>query len=199
MKLPLSLTNLINSFSKFPSIGEKSAQRLAYYVVTKNPELALELSNALSSAISSISLCKHCGNLSEGEICQICQDFSRDNSILCIVEKTVDLVAVERIGSFKGYYHVLHYLWSPLKGISADKLNLDHIKKRIEELKVTEVILALSSTVEGDATALYITNGLKDLPLKICRLAQGMPKGGELEYVDDSTILKAISNRLQVN
>lgn len=199
MKLPSSLLNLINSFSKLPSIGEKSAQRLAYYILTKRPELAVELSDALNKAISSISLCQNCGYLSEDEICEICQDTSRDPSIFCVVEKPVDLISIERVGGYKGYYHVLHYLWSPLKGIGTDKLNLDQIKKRISELKVKEVILALSSTVEGDATALYIASALKDADVKISRLAQGMPKGGELEYVDDLTISKAISNRLTIN
>jgi recombination protein RecR len=192
---PPSLRRLIEEFSKLPSIGEKSATRLAYHIVAQRPELASALSDALTQAVSSVSFCSKCFFLSEEEECKICKNSSRDESILCVVEKPMDVMAIERVGDFSGHYHVLHGVWAPLRGEGPEKMKLGELLKRVNEGVVKEIILATSSTVEGDATALYIHKLLSEQGLKVSRLAQGMPKGGELEYADELTLSRALMGR----
>ena len=197
--LPEAMQKLIREFSRLPSIGEKSATRLAYHLVNGDRALAGSLADALGRAVETVGLCQQCFFLTEGEkLCQICSNQERHNGLLCVVEKPVDLVALERVGDFKGHYHVLHGVWAPLRGQHPDSMRLKELIERIKISKYSEVILALGSTVEGDATSLYIARLIRDLGAAVSRLAQGMPKGGELEYADDVTLARAFAGRNQL-
>ena len=195
---PKQMQELIAELSRLPTIGEKSATRLAYHLVVHEKDLAKDMSRALLKAASEIKLCKRCFFLTDSEICPICADETRDESLLCVVEKPVDLVSVERIGEYKGYYHVLHGLWAPLRGQGADSMRLEELMTRCEAGVVKEVIIATSSTVEGDATALYIARLMQDFNINVSRPAQGVPKGGELEYLDDVTLSRALAGRVSL-
>ncbi|HMO01557.1 MAG TPA: recombination mediator RecR [Oligoflexia bacterium] len=197
--LPKALQRLIRELSKLPSVGEKTAFRLAYHMTACDRELAGSLADALISINDKIARCLECGFLTEGGACAICSDSSRDFGLVCVVEKPIDVVAIERVGEFKGIYHVLNGLWAPLKGQGPDSLGLDNLLMRLERVKPREVILALGSTVEGDATALYIARLLSEVGINSTRLAQGLPKGGELEYADEITLSRAFSGRVAVN
>ncbi len=198
---PAVMERLIHELSKLPSIGQKSATRLAYFLVTSKPELAADLSQALAAIGSRVVQCERCFFLCETKegqetaICEICADAKRDQSLICIVEKPMDVLAVERVSEFSGQYHVLHGLWSPLRGQGADQLRLQKLEDRVKSGEIKEVILATGATLEGDATALYISNALSQYPVKVTRLAQGIPKGGELEYADEITLSRAFSGR----
>ncbi|NLF25480.1 MAG: recombination protein RecR [Deltaproteobacteria bacterium] len=192
---PRAMQRLIMELSKLPSIGEKSATRLAYHLVSSDRELAQSLTRVMSEALAAVRLCSKCFFLSEEELCPICRDESRDAGMLCVVEKPMDLVALERMHEFNGLYHVLHGVWAPLRGRGPESMKLDELMVRLREGKVTEVVLATSSTVEGDATALYIARLAGELGVKSSRLAQGVPKGGELEYLDDVTLSRAFAGR----
>ncbi len=197
---PLSMQKLIRELSKLPSIGEKSAARLAYHLIN-SPKLAQSLGDAMREATMRIKLCPTCFFFTDGEgsSCIFCSNAARDPALLCVVEKPVDLLAIERVGEFKGYYHVLHGLWSPLRGLGPESMRLSELMERVKTGGVKEVILATSSTVEGDATALYIAKLLKAANVKSTRLAQGLPKGGELEYADEFTLSRAFSGRSVIN
>jgi recombination protein RecR len=198
------MQKLITELSKLPSIGEKSASRLAYFLVNSDQELARDISRSLLEAVEAVSLCQRCYYLTEKNsdfsevLCSICRNESRDSSLLCVVEKPVDLIAIERLGDFKGLYHVLHGLWAPLKGIGPEDIRLKELLQRLEEGKIKEVILATSSTVEGEATALYIARIVSEMGICATRLAQGIPKGGELEFADELTLLRAINARTTI-
>lgn len=192
---PPSLQKLIAELSKLPSIGEKSAVRLAYHLITKGKESAKTLAESINAAAKSVTLCERCFFLTEDRFCSICSNSSRDESIVCVIEKPLDLIAIERVGEFRGVYHVLHGLWAPLKGQSPESLKLRELIERAKSGEVKEVILATASTVEGDATALYIAKALGELGVRTTRLAQGMPKGGELEYADEVTLSRALQGR----
>ena len=193
--LPPSMQRLIREFSKLPSIGEKSAARLAYHLVQNDRQLASKLAEALLALNQSVKLCNQCYFLTEHERCSICVDTTRDASLLCVVEKPTDLIAIERVGEYRGTYHVLHGLWAPLRGQGPEQMKLKELIVRAKSGVVKEVILATGSTVEGDATALYTARLLNELGLKTSRLAQGIPKGGELEYADDVTLSRAFEGR----
>lgn len=198
--MPGSMRRLINELSKLPSIGEKSAARLAYYLLTSAPEEAENLARAILDARQKVCSCKQCFAFAESEVCNICADASRDREVICVVEKPVDVLALEKVGRFRGLYHVLHGLWSPLRGVSPDSIRIPDLLRRLEETgqttsPVKEVILALSGTVEGDATCLYIAQMLSSVPVTVSRIARGLPKGGELEYADDLTIGYAFEGR----
>lgn len=197
---PPSMQRLIRELSKLPSIGEKSATRLAYHIINNDRELASSLSGALEAATKNIKFCERCFYFTEGGVdgsaqCSICTNSSRDAALLCVVEKPMDLMAIERVGEYRGQYHVLHGLWAPLKGLGPDSMKLTELMNRIDEGVIKEVILATGSTVEGDATSLYIARQLAEKGIKSTRLAQGMPKGGELEYTDDVTLSRALAGR----
>lgn len=196
--LPNAVQRLVRELAKLPSIGERTATRLAYHLVNTNRGLAKSLSQALAEAAEQVHLCNRCFFLSEGPVCSICSDSHRDESLICAVEKPMDLIAIERMGEFRGYFHVLHGLWAPLKGQGPDSMKLKELVERVKAGSVKEVILATSSTVEGDATALYIARIMADLGIKTSRLAQGMPKGGELEYADEVTLSRAFSGRVSM-
>ena len=183
---------------KLPSVGEKSATRLAFFLIGPGKEVAASLAKALTETAQEIKFCEKCFHLSQSQFCLICSNQSRDPALLCVVEKSVDVISIERTQEFKGYYHVLQGLWSPLKGVGPDAIRLKELTSRVSEGSIKEVILATGSTVEGDATALYISRALEPYGVTVTRLAQGMPKGGELEYADDVTLSRALSGRNRI-
>jgi recombination protein RecR len=192
---PKSLQKLVRELSRLPSVGEKTASRLAYHLVANDPELAGTLSEALLNAVQGTCFCKQCFSLTEGDLCHICQDSKRDGRIVCVVEKPMDIVAIERTREFNGLYHVLHGVWAPLRGLGPESMKLRELVERLQSGTVTELIMATSSTVEGDATALYVARVVSEYKVTVSRLAQGVPKGGELEYLDDVTLSRAFQGR----
>lgn len=195
LSFPPAMQKLIRELSKLPSIGEKSATRLAYHLVNNDRALAESLAETMRQAIKGVQACTRCFNLSEGELCTICKNPQRDAGLICVIEKPMDLVAIERMGEYRGLYHVLHGLWAPLRGQGPESMKLNELIARLDGGGVREVILATSSTVEGDATALYVARLVSQKGIPTSRLAQGMPKGGELEYADDITLSRALSGR----
>ncbi len=191
----LPLVILTEKFASLPGIGMKSAQRLAYHVMSMDMKSVEDFANALINAKRDVGCCSQCQNLTEREICPICGDESRDHSVICVVESPKDVTAFERTREYGGVYHVLHGLLSPMDGITPDKLRMRELLSRISAGGVQEVIMATNPTVEGDATAMYIANLLKPLGVKVSRLAFGLPVGGMLEYADEVTLYKALENR----
>lgn len=191
----LPLVILTEKFASLPGIGMKSAQRLAYHVMSMDMKSVEDFANALINAKRDVGCCSQCQNLTEREICPICGDDSRDHSVICVVESPKDVTAFERTREYGGVYHVLHGLLSPMDGITPDKLRMRELLARISAGGVEEVIMATNPTVEGDATAMYIANLLKPLGVKVSRLAFGLPVGGMLEYADEVTLYKALENR----
>jgi recombination protein RecR len=191
----LPLVILTEKFASLPGIGMKSAQRLAYHVMSMDMKSVEDFANALINAKRDVGCCSQCQNLTEREICPICGDESRDHSVICVVESPKDVTAFERTREYGGVYHVLHGLLSPMDGITPDKLRMRELLSRISAGGVEEVIMATNPTVEGDATAMYIANLLKPLGVKVSRLAVGLPVGGMLEYADEVTLYKALENR----
>lgn len=189
------LKKLAEQFASLPGIGRKSAWRLAFHMLTLNKEQIEVFTNTLLDAHENIHECSICQNLTDLDICEICSDQSKDHSIICVVEESRDIVVLEKSNSFNGLYHVLHGLISPLDGIGPDDLTIKHLLKRVNGSKIKEVILATSPTIEGEATAMYISKLLKPMEVVVSRIAYGMPVGGELRYVDEITISKAIENR----
>lgn len=196
---PSALQKLIRELSKLPTIGEKSATRLAYHLVANDKNLAASLSEALQAASKGVKLCEQCFFLSEDNLCSVCLSPNRDKSLICVVEKPVDLVAIERVGEFNGEYHVLHGLWAPLRGQGPDSMKLKELLARVEQGEIKEAIVATSATVEGDATAMYVARLLQEKGVRATRPAQGIPKGGELEYADDVTLSRAFAARSAVD
>jgi recombination protein RecR len=196
---PSALQKLIRELSKLPTIGEKSATRLAYHLVANDKNLASSLADALRAAATGVRLCERCFFLSEESLCSVCLSSSRDTSLLCVVEKPVDLMAIERVGEFNGVYHVLHGLWAPLRGQGPDSMKLKELLHRVEGGDIKEAIVATSATVEGDATAMYVARLLQEKGVRTTRPAQGIPKGGELEYADDVTLSRAFAARSAVD
>ena len=194
--LPLVL--LAEQFAKLPGIGMKSAQRLAYHVMSMTDEEAQAFADAILHAHSTIKCCSECQNLTEGDVCPICDDDTRDRGTICVVETPKDISAFERTNEYKGVYHVLHGLISPLDGVTPDKIRIKELLARIGKGSVTEVIMATNPTVEGEATAMYISKLLKPLGVKVTRLAFGLPIGGTLEYADEVTLFKALENRNEI-
>ncbi len=191
----LPLVILAEKFASLPGIGMKSAQRLAYHVMSMDLKSVEEFSQALLDAKKNVRCCSQCQNLTEREICPICGDESRNHHIICVVESPKDVTAFERTREYDGVYHVLHGLLSPMDKITPDKLRIRELLGRISAGGVEEVIMATNPTVEGDATALYVANLLKPLGIKVSRLAFGLPVGGMLEYADEVTLFKALENR----
>ncbi len=194
--LPLVL--LAEQFAKLPGIGMKSAQRLAYHVMSMTEEEVQAFADALINARSNVKCCSECQNLTESELCAICSDDLRDHSTICVVESPKDIAAFERTNEYKGVYHVLHGLISPLDGITPDKIRIKELLSRIGRNDTKEVIMATNPTVEGEATAMYISKLLKPLGVKVTRLAFGLPIGGTLEYADEVTLFKALENRSEI-
>ncbi len=191
---PYTLKKLIEFLSTLPGIGEKSAQRLSLYLLSK-PELCEILGDLIKELPYKVRLCKECKNLSEDELCEICKERERDRTKLCIVESPMHLFQIEKTGLYRGYYYVLHYLLSPKEGFGPKALGLDTLLKIIEEREIKEVILALSPTLSGEATASYIAELLKDYPLTISKLACGIPMGMEIHFADPLTLKSALQKR----
>ena len=189
--------DLINSLTILPGVGKKSAQRMALYLLDKNKDGAGILAKNLEKAIDEIGRCSRCRMLTSNDLCKICSDTSRDMNSICVVENPSDVLAIESTGGFKGRYFVLLGRLSPIEGISPDDLGINDFLKLIKIENIKEVILATSSTVEGDATAIYIKDHIKDI--KVSRISYGIPIGGELEYVDGNTIARAIQGRTEIN
>ena len=181
--------------AKLPGIGPKTAQRLAFHILDRGPDAANRLAEALNEAAAKLGECPVCFHIAEEGHCALCDDKTRDDSVLCVVESSRDIIPIERSGSFHGRYHVLGGLLSPMEGIGPAELHLKELLKRLEDDTVTEVILATGSNVEGEATAVYIADLLKPLDITVTRIAQGMPVGGDLEYIDEITLAKALAGR----
>jgi recombination protein RecR len=197
---PKPLARMVSEFEKLPGIGPKSAQRLAFYVMRLPEEETRALAEALVTLKGSIRFCKLCHNYSEGELCDICADPRRDHAKLCVVAEPRDLIAMEKTGEFKGVYHVLQGVISPLDGVGPDKLHLRDLEQRVAsgDPHVEEVILATNPTVEGDTTSMYIAHRLKPLGTRVTRIAHGMPVGGDLDYADQATIIQAFEYRREL-
>ena len=190
-----TISQLIVEFSKLPGIGRKTAERLAYFIIREKEKDARRLAKAIVEVKEKVGFCKICFNYAEGEICDICSDPSRDKKTICVVEEPRDIWALENAGNYRGLYHVLLGVVSPLDGIGPDDLKIRELLKRLERGEVEEVIIATSPTVEGDATALYLSKIIKPLGIKVTRIASGLPAGGEIEYADSMTLAKAIQGR----
>ena len=194
------IARLTVQLARLPGVGEKTAQRLAFHILKSPPSYARELAEALLALESSVRLCSRCCNLTAQDPCAICKDSRRDDKMICVVETVPDLLAVERTREFRGRYHVLHGALSPLDGVGPDQLKLKELLVRMHDAQhpVEEVIVATDPTVEGEATALYLARLLKPLGVKVTRIAQGVPMGGDLEYADQVTLARALSGRREV-
>lgn len=201
MLLPESLQSLINALERLPGIGPKSASRLAFYFLRAPDEVSQDLSSALANLKANTTLCQECFNITEAgrELCEICESSQRDGSLVCVVEEALDVLALERTGGYKGKYHVLQGVLSPIEGIGPDDLKIKQLIARVRRGEITEVILATNPSMEGDATALYLRGQLEPLGVKVTRLARGLPVGGDLEYADQNTLLRALSGRQEMN
>ena len=191
------VTELINALTILPGVGKKSAQRMALYLLDRNKDGASILANTLKEAIDNIQRCSSCRMLTSNSLCNTCSDTSRDNKSICVVESPSDVLAIESTGGYRGRYFVLLGRLSPIDGVGPDELGINDLIQIIDQDEVKEIILATSSTVEGDATAIYINDHVKKA--KVSRISYGIPIGGELEYVDGTTIARAIEGRVEIN
>lgn len=191
----LPLVVLTEHFARLPGIGKKTAERLAYYIISQNEEDVSAFADALLTAKREIRYCKCCQNLTDKELCPICEDDRRDHHTICVVESPKDVAAFERTNEYNGVYHVLHGLISPLDGVMPNQLKIRELLARIQNQDINEIIMATNPTVEGDATAMYIASLLKPMNVTVTRLAFGLPVGGILEYADEVTLYKALENR----
>ena len=199
MNYPKKILNLIESFKKFPGIGEKTAERMALSTLEMDEENLNLFSKSLKDIKTKIKKCAKCGSLTENEECEICKDKNRDHSIMCVVEECKNVILFEKIGSFKGVYHVLGGLISPLEGINPEDIRIKELIKRIETEKIKEVILAIKPSVEGETTALYIRKMLEGKDVTVSKIAHGIPMGAEIDYIDPLTLEMAIEDRRQVS
>jgi recombination protein RecR len=196
---PRSLNKLINELGKLPGIGGKTAQRLAFHVLSLTDREAEMLAESIVEAKRSLHYCSVCGNLTDKDVCGICSDNSRDKTVICVVETPQDVMAMERIREYKGTYHVLHGAISPAEGIGPADINLKSLIERLQgNTDVEEVIIATNPNIEGEATAMYIARLLKPAGIKVTRIAHGIPVGGDLEYADEVTLLKAVEGRREL-
>lgn len=193
-----SIEKLIESFEKLPSIGNKTAVRLAFYILNASQEEADEFVKSIQNAKKNLKFCSKCFNISDTDPCEICSNPKRDASKICVVEDVKDVVAIEKIHEFKGLYHVLHGTISPMDGIGPDDIKIKELLARLMDGSVKEVILATNPKVEGEATAMYISKLVKPMGVKVTRLAHGIPVGGDLEYTDEFTLGKAFEGRTEL-
>ena len=198
MLIPETLQRAIDELSKLPSIGRKSAQRLALHILKSEVDNVRNLSASLIDLKEKTKICKTCFNISEEEVCDICKSEKRDKSTICVVEEISDVIAVERTNEFSGLYHVLGGVLSPLSGKDADSLNIKELQSRVKNENISEVILALNPDTEGETTSLYLAKLLKQYNVRVTRLARGLPIGGDLEFTDEATIGRAVINRIQL-
>ena len=195
--LPEPVQNLIDAFSRLPGIGPKTASRLTFYLLRAPEELALSLAQALTGIKQDTGLCEVCFNITHKEhpICEICSSDQRDKHILCVVEEPLDVLAIEKTAGFNGLYHVLHGVLSPIEGIGPEDLKIQELITRLHAGNFHEVILATNPSMEGDATAMYLNERMAPLAIRVTRLARGLPVGGDLEYADQNTLLRALAGR----
>jgi recombination protein RecR len=198
MAYPDSLKKLVDVLCRFPGVGPKTAQRLAFYLLGSSREDVVAIARAMVEAKDKLGYCPICGSLAEVEKCPYCNNPQREQLLLCVVQEARDVLVLERTGQFKGLYHVLHGALSPLDGIGPEELKLDQLVRRIEEKDVQEVIIATNPNVEGDATAGYLARLLKPLSVRVTRIAFGLPVGGDIEYADDLTLTRALDGRREM-
>ncbi len=201
MLLPHPLQKLINAFERLPGIGPKTASRLAFYLLRASDEVAQDLADALDSLKDKVSFCEQCFNITEaGRVrCEICEDPNRDGSVLCVVADTLNVLAFERTDGFRGRYHVLQGLLSPIDGIGPDQLKIAQLLERLKPGTIREVIIATNPSMEGDTTAMYLRQQIQPLGVKVTRLGLGLPVGGDLDYADQNTLLRALSGRQEMS
>ena len=199
MNYPKIIINIIECFKKFPGIGEKTAERMALATLNMEED-ALELfSKSLKNVKTKIKKCEKCGSLTENELCEICEDNTRNHETMCVVEECKNVILFEKIGSYRGVYHVLEGLISPLEGINPEDIHIDKLIKRIKDEKIKEVILALKPSIEGETTALYISKMLEKEKVKVSKIAHGIPMGAEIEYIDPLTLEMAMEDRREIS
>ena len=199
MPYPESMVRLIEEFTKMPGVGSRTAERFAFYILGASPEAVASLSRLLVKVNEHIHYCRTCFNLSENELCHICEDPTRDHGVLCVVQDPKDIVAVEKAGDYKGIYHVLLGTLSPLEGIGPKDLKIKELLVRLKAGNIKEVIIGTSSDTEGDATSLYILKQLKSIKVKLTRIAHGVPVGSALEFVDKATLSRAFKQRQEIS
>ena len=199
MNYPKTIQNLIECFKKMPGVGEKTAERYVLSLLEMDEEVLEKFSNYLKEIKSNIKRCKICNNLSEEDICSICQDSTRDHSTICVVEEPKNVFSFEKAGTYLGVYHVLDGLISPLEGIRPENINIPSLLKRIEEEKIKEVIIAVKACVEGETTAMYIAKKLENNNVKVSKIAYGIPLGADMGYIDSSTLEISLENRQQIH
>lgn len=199
MNYPESLNSLIESLKKLPTIGEKSAERLAFSILNMDMEDATTFSQSILDVKNKIKKCKKCGNITEDDECSICKDKNRDSNIICVVEDSKNIISLEKIGLYNGRYHVLGGLISPMDGIGPDDVELDSLLKKVKDEKIKEVIIAISPTLEGETTALYISKLLEKEDTVVSRIAYGIPVGADMEYLDSMTLSMALTNRNKIS
>lgn len=199
MNYPSSLNDLIESLKKLPSIGEKSAERLAFAIMNMDLEEANAFSNSIMKVKTMIKKCKICGNITENEVCDICNNESRDESLICVVEDSKNIITLEKIGTYTGKYHVLDGLISPIDGIGPDDINIKSLIEKVKDNSIKEVIIAISPTLEGETTALYISKLLEGSNVIVSKIAYGIPMGADMEYLDPMTLSMALSNRNKIS
>lgn len=195
---PEPITRLIEAFNRLPGIGPKSAQRLAYHILRVPKQEAEGLARAVEDVKRRIVLCSRCLNITETDPCGYCQDDRRDGSVICVVEQALDILAVERAGAYRGLYHVLHGVINPMDGIGPDEIHIRELLARVKEGGVSEVIMAVNPTLEGEATAMYVHRLLAPLGVRVTRLARGLPSGADLEYTDNVTLARALQGRQEL-
>ena len=193
-----SIEKLIESFERLPSIGNKTAQRLAFHILKQSDEDVNEFINSIKTAKENLKYCSICFNITDKDPCDICNNELRDKSVICVVEDIKDVVAMEKTHEFKGLYHVLHGTLSPINGIGPDDIKIKELLNRLKNSDIKEIILATNPRVEGEATAIYLSRLIKPLGIKVTRIASGVPVGGDLEYIDEVTLSKALEGRREI-
>ncbi|MBU0903603.1 MAG: recombination mediator RecR [Planococcaceae bacterium] len=198
MHYPEPISKLIDSFMKLPGIGPKTAARLAFFVLGMKEDTVLDFAKALVDAKRNLSFCTICGHITDTDPCRICQDKQRDDTIICVVQDPKDVIALEKMRDYHGLYHVLHGAISPMDGIGPEDINVPPLLKRLQDERVQELILATNPTIEGEATAMYISRLVKPSGIRTTRIAHGLPIGGDLEYADEVTLSKALEGRREL-
>lgn len=198
MYYPEPIAKLIEAFTHLPGVGPKTAGRLAFHVLRMKEDDVIDFAKALVNVKRNLHYCSVCGNITDTDPCQICQDKTRDASVICVIQEAKDLVAMERTREFDGYYHVLHGAISPIEGIGPDDIKLKELLNRLSDERVQELILATNPNIEGEATAMYISRLVKPFNIKVTRIAHGLPVGGDLEYTDEVTLSKALEGRREL-
>ncbi|MCM3740081.1 recombination mediator RecR [Oceanobacillus luteolus] len=198
MYYPEPISKLIDSFMKLPGIGPKTAVRLAFYVLNMKDDDVLNFANALVNAKRELTHCSICGHITDKEVCAVCSDPHRDESIICVVEDPKDVIAMEKMKEFNGKYHVLHGAISPMDGIGPEDINVPDLLNRLKDEEVKEIILATNANIEGEATAMYISRLVKPSGIRTTRIAHGLPVGGDLEYADEVTLSRALEGRREL-